>query len=295
MPYPRGTQILMATRGGGLARRGMRAASYHPYARTASRAITAYRYGKAAYPYVKGAVNFYRKRRASRVNINRAKKRRTMRRVGENIGVSSAKYAELEVPTLTPMNPQTLYQTQLLNITRQPGLASGSVLNRRMKDIINMRGIKFCLNFRCESPLGNAKAWMNVAIISPKAGLDGEASIPPDEFFRSPNGNTRDEDFNGLSMSNIDYRCCGINTDRYNVHKRQVMTLGPNSSTEGFKERYLEFYFPIKRQVRYEPGSNFPSGKNMYLVWWFSTSDGGLSASSIRYQYTIRRYFRDTP
>lgn len=294
MAYPRGTMILRATRAGPLARRGLRAASYHPYARHASRALTAYRYGRAAYPYVRSAVNMYKSRRAGRAKIsNRAKKRAAMRRVGNPVGSSSAKWDQLKVG-LTNMSPEVLNQLPLLDITKVLSTVPGSPYNRRMSDQINMRGIKFCMNFRVESAMGTAKAWMNIAVISPKTDLTSSSIIPNTEFFRHPTGDRRDIDFNDPSLNNVDYRCCGINTDRYNVHKRQVLTLGPTQSTEGFKERYLEFYMPIKRQVRYQDSSSFPEGKNMYLVWWFSTSDGGTPANSIRFQYSVKRYFRDT-
>lgn len=291
MPYPQGTMVLRATRAGPLARRGMRVASYHPYARHASRALTAYRYGKAAYPYVRSAIGAFRKRRAGRAKIsNRVKKRRAMRRVGEAIGTSSAKWDLLKVG-LTNMSPEVLNQVPLLNITKN---SSAPAYNRRVSDQVNFRGIKFCMNFRVEGAIGTAKAWMNIAIISPKAELSSASLVPNVEFFRHPTGDRRDIDFNDASLNNIDYRCCGINTDRYNVHKRQVLTLGPTTSTEGFKERYLEWYFPMKRQIRYQDASLLPEGKNMYLVWWFSTSDGGTPANSIRFQYSIKRYFRDT-
>lgn len=286
--------ILRATRGGPLARRGLRAASYHPYARHASRALTAYRYGKAAYPYVRAGVNMFRSRRAGRAKMsNRAKKRRAMRTVGNPVGSSSAKWDQLKVG-LTNMSPEVLNQLPLLEITKVLSTVPGSPYNRRMSDQINMRGIKFCMNFRVEGAIGTAKAWMNIAVISPKTDLTSSSIIPNTEFFRHPTGDRRDIDFNDSSLNNVDYRCCGINTDRYTVHKRQVLTLGPTTSTEGFKERYLEWYMPVKRQVRYQDSSSFPEGKNMYLVWWFSTSDDGTPANSIRFQYSVKRYFRDT-
>ena len=293
MVYPRGTMILRATRGGPLARRGLRAASYHPYARYASRALSAYRYGKAAYPYVRAGVNMYKSRRGGRAKFNRVKKRAAMRRVGERVGTSSAKWDQLKVG-LTNMSPQQLNQLPLLDVTKVSSTVAGNPYNRRLNDQLNFRGIKFCMNFRVEGAIGTAKAWMNIAVISPKSDLTSTSIIPNTEFFRHPTGDRRDIDFNDASLNNVDYRCCGINTDRYNVHKRQVLTMGPTTSTEGFKERYLEWYMPLKRQIRYQDSSQYPEGKNMYLVWWFSTSDAGTPANSVRFQYSVKRYFRDT-
>ena len=215
-----------------------------------------------------------------------------MRRVGEPVGSSSAKWTQLQ-QSLTAINPQTIYQVKLLNVTKTISTVSGSPYNRRLTDHVNFRGLKICLNFRVEGAIGTAKAWMNIAIISPKTDLASNSNIGNSEFFRSLTGDTRDIDFGNVGLNNLDYRCCGINTDRYNVHKREVMTLGPTTSTEGFKERYKEFYFPVKRQVRYQDTSEYPEGKNMYLVVWFSTSDGGTPASSVKWQYTIKQYFRE--
>ena len=293
MPYPRGTMVLRATRAGALARSGMRA---HPYVRYANTAVNAYRYGRAAAPYARAAINMYRARR-SRVNrgrrSNAARRRATLRRVGERVGTSSAKWDQLKV-NLTNMSPEVLNQLPLLNVAKTISTVSGNPYNRRMNDQLNFRGIKFCMNFRVEGAIGTGKAWMNIAVISPKSDLFSTSIIPNTEFFRHPTGDRRDIDFNDPSLNNVDYRCCGINTDRYNVHTRKVLTMGPTQSTEGFKERYLECYMPLKRQIRYQDSSEFPEGKNMYLVWWFSTSDGGTPANSDRFQYSVKRYFRDT-
>lgn len=284
---PQGVFALNATRGYNLASAGLRRS---PYGRALNRTLQAYRMGKVAYPYVKAAVTGIRKRR-SRALANRAKKRAAMRRVGEAVGTSSAKWDQLQVG-LTNMNPHILGQVTLLDISRT--VVSGSPYNRRMSDQVNFRGIKFCMNFRVESAIGTAKAWMNVAVISPKSDLTSTSIIPNGEFFRHPKGDRRDIDFGDASLDNLDYRCASINTDRFNIHCRKRFTLGPTTSVEGKKDRYIQWYMPLKRQIRYNDNSASPEGKNMYLVWWYSTSDGGTPAAAVRYQYSIVRYFRDT-
>lgn len=292
-PYPLGSMVLRATRGGALASGTRQLANLHPYASTIQKAYRAYQTGKAVYPVAKSAYSAARSKytssRAGRKS-NAAKKREAMRRVGDDNGTSEAKNAGVRVG-LTNMNPQQLYQDTLLDITKNA--TTSETLNRRLRDVINFRGVKICMNFRAEGAIGTTVAWMNVAVISPKSDLTASTAIPNAEFFRHPMGDRRDIDFGDASLNNLDYACCSINTDRYNVHKRHKVTVGPAGSTEGLKERYVEFYIPIDRQIRYQDSSAYPEGKNMYLVWWFSTADGGVPVASVKYQYSIKKYFRE--
>lgn len=247
-------------------------------------ALTAYEVGRLA-------PNFQRSARISKVLRNKRAKMALKRRVGERIGTSNAKWDDVRHTSLK--NPETLYQEQLLNITPNAGRAGGKY-DERMSDQVNFRGIKFCFVFRVEGAIGTAQAWMNVAVISPKANLTSSDAIPDAEFFRNPYGSSRKMDFSDVNLNNLDYRCAAINTDNYNIHMRKRLVLGPAGSTEGKKERLLEFYMPLKRQIRYASGSVYPEGKNMYLVYWFSTSDGGTPANSVKVQYTLKKYFRET-
>jgi len=266
-----------ARRGGRLVRKTMKRAPY-------ASALTAYEVGRLS-------PNFARNARISKVLRNKRQKMALKRRVGERIGSSSAKYDDERHEALK--NPEVLYQQQLLNIPVDANRAGGNY-GFRQSDQVNFRGIKFCFNFRVEGAIGTAQAWMNVAIISPKTNLTGSDAIPNNEFFRNPFGSSRKMDFNDINLNNLDYKCAAINTDNYNVHMRKRLILGPTQSTEGKKERVLEFYFPLKRQIRYSTGTVYPEGKNMYLVYWFSTSDGGTPANSVKVQFTLKRYWRDT-
>lgn len=231
------------------------------------------------------------KERPVRGPSKRKKARKTpgIDRVGERVGSSSAKWDTLS-RVYTNLDPQTLENTQLLNIVKTGG---STAYDRRLHDQLNFRGIKFCWNFRAEGALGTAKAFMNVAVISPK-DLASNTPIPNLDFFRDPTGNDRAIDFGDAALLSLDYYCSAINTDKYIVHKRHKFEIGPSGSTEGRKEKFLEFYLPVNRQIRYESGTNFPEGRNMYVVWWFSTSDGGTPAASVRYSYRITRYFKET-
>lgn len=210
-------------------------------------------------------------------------------RVGERVGTSSSKWDSLNLD-YTNMSPLTLQQLQLLNITKTAG---SDAYDRRLHDQFNFRGIKVCMNFRAEGALGTAKAHMNVAIISPKSELFSSNNIPSGDFFRDPSGASRSADFGDPALLDLDYHCSAINTDKYNVHKRMKFEIGPSGSTEGNKEKFIDFYVPVKRQIRYGD-TIYPEGKNMYLIWWYSASDGGAPANAVRFSYRVTRYFKET-
>jgi len=214
---------------------------------------------------------------------------RGMDRIGEPVGSSTAKWDTLDV-NYTNMSPQTLNQIALLNVTKQ---STNLNYDKRLKDQLNFRGIKVCMNFRCEGALGTAKAMMNVAVISPK-DQNALGAIVNDDFFRDPSGLQRSAQFGSPALKQLDYYCSAINTDKYIVHKHKRMIIGPSNSTEGHKEKYISFYLPVKRQIRYKQNNSEPEGKNMFLVWWFSASDGGTPADSVRFSYRVTRYFKET-
>lgn len=231
-----------------------------------------------------------RQRQAARQFVNSRRKQMLKNRIGERVGTGTAKYSEVQAG-FANNDPETLYQVPLLNISKS---TTGSEnLNKRERDLVNFRGIKICMNFRVEGAIGTAKAWMNIAILSPKANYTSSDTLAAPEFFRNPAGTDRDISFTDPTLTNLDYRCLNINSDAYNIHKRRRFLLGPTQSTEGKKDRLIEFYYPLKRQIRYDAGSVYPEGKNMYLVWWYSTSDGGTPAGAVRCQYSLRKYFRE--
>lgn len=230
------------------------------------------------------------KGRSSYKAKNRKDKVRNMDKLGDPVGSSSAKWDTLNIG-YTNLDPEDLQQLQLLNIVKFGG---STAYDRRLHDQLNFRGIKVCMNFRAEGALGTAKAMMNVAVISPKSDLVSASPIPNNDFFRNPTGDDRGIAFGDLALDSLDYYCSAINTDKYTVHKRMKFMVGPSGSTEGHKEKFIDFYVPLKRQIRYESGTAFPEGRNLYLVWWFNASDGGTPAASVRFSYRVTRYFKET-
>jgi hypothetical protein len=220
-------------------------------------------------------------------------------RIGERPGTSNAKH-ETNEAELVAMNAKTLYQFRLLDLARKTaGTSDADNLDRRIMDVVNMRGIKFCRHFTLVTNAYSAvqddyKLYLNVAIISPKAGLDDAETIPNTNFFRN-DGSDRAVDFNEVTLTALDYKCNPINTDLYNVHEHKRYIIGPFSSTgANTKELHIEKWMPLKRQIRYANASPYPEGKNMYMLYWFVPSNNAPTTSQLYYSHKYIKYFRET-
>lgn len=238
-------------------------------------------------PFARMAFRAFRGRRKRRPS-NRVRKRQVRQRIGERVGTSNAKNNLSEV--IANINTRTLYDEPLLNVTR------GDAINERKRDVVNFRGIKFCMSLVNKAATANGQnMYFNYAIVSPKAD-DTKLALPLAEFFRGT-GAQRHQAFDN-ALSSLDFRCLPINTDKYNVHKHKRLQLGPYSSAEGKNTRTWEFYMPLNRQIRYENGTtDVPAGKQMFLCYWCDyqdTNPGGVPVTNVAdFQLRILKYFKE--
>lgn len=220
---------------------------------------------------------------------NRAAKRTVRRRVGEPVNKSNAKANQDE--NYVGLNTKTLYQQPLLDI---PSTTDSSSTTQRLRDKVNFRGIKFCINWlHTSDAIVDWRLHCHIAIISPKNG--GSPSV--NQFFRSQGSTTsRAVDFS-TALSGMDLACNPINPDQYNIHKHKRFTLAPTQSNGNGKERMHTFYMPLNRSITYDVGISSPLGKNMFLVYWCSYADelGGAAAraSAAVTQVRLVKYFRE--
>lgn len=271
----------------GLARRATYA---HPYGRYVRTGMRMYNTGRAFAPYARTAIRAfrgYRKRKRS----NAARKRVLRRRVGESIGTGNAKSDTLRVDN--NLDTRTLYSHPLLNVVK------GNSINERERDIVNFRGIKFCMSIMNKIPTTIAQngeqLYFNYAILSGKAE-EAKLGLPVVNFFRSMETGLRGQNF-AIDLSALDFHCLPINTDLYNVHMHKRLKIGPYSSTEGKNTRTFEWYTPLKRQIRYNGASEFPVGKQMFLVYWCDMQGVPQLAPAIvnqvDLQLKILKYFKE--
>lgn len=244
-------------------------------------------------PYARPALRVGRAVYKTARSRNRKRKRQTMNRVGDRVGTSTAKKAATQVGTI--ISTKQLYQLQLLNLTKMNPAGDTAITTQRRLDVVNFRGIKFCIHFR--NLLSSTPLHVHVAVVSPKAADGSLATLPLDEFFRS-NGETNDRSVTfSTALSGMDMRCLPINTDKYLVHKHKRMIVAPNTSTEGRASRYMEWYMKVHRQIRYKNDTDDPEGKNMYLLVWCTNAEetGGAAGIGTALKYDVRlvKYFRN--
>lgn len=263
-----------------------RATRAHPYARYATTALRMYNTGRAAAPFARAAISRYRKARS-----NRRRKLVLRRQLGERVGTGVSKAVEQE-EIETALATKTLSQYPILNLTKGTSAESTSV---RLRDAVNFRGIKFCINWRnyAAAPWDDPKLYCHIAIVSPK---DDAGTVPTDNFFRS-NGDsvTRSTDFTN-ARTGMDMYCLPINTDLYRVHKHKRFGLNASKEPLG-REKWTEFYMPMKRQIRYKNNSDAPTGANMYLLQWCSFAQettGSVPITAAAYiNVRMVKYFRE--
>lgn len=226
----------------------------------------------------------YRRPRKKRTPASRARRGG----VGERPGTSNAKRFESVNHDVAFKSTRTLY-SHVLNDTPQ-----GLALDERQRQIINLRGLKICMDV---SNSNNRPTHFNWAIVSPKNQSDTNLTS---RFFRG-NGTTRSIDF-GVNLQSAEFSCNPINADKYVVLTHQRHLLGvPKNSNQDFadtRQSYLRVdrYIKIGRQFRF--AGNGDNYDKLLLVYWF---DGMLNAGgqlaipqAVQMSLNCVSYFRDT-
>lgn len=232
------------------------------------------------------------KRRYKRARGRASKRARfSVTKVGERVGTSSAKKVVQDYDTvaLTP-NTRVLNIDNITSITKEAG---GGEIDRRQRDVANLRGVKFCWEVR---NLGTVPLYFNWCILIPK----GDDSIGTTDFFRDF-GTSRGIAF-GTALTSNDFHCRPINSDKYVVVQHKRYRLAPNGNVNysaGSSNSYmnLDRYVKLKRQFRFDTGFASPQGKNIFVVYWFDQflSPGGTAPAAGQVNINRRNilYFRE--
>ena len=281
-----------------------RAVASHPYYRYGGMAYRAFNTGRAFAPYASAAIRAWKSRgsfKKRKKAANTSKRKRFRRSIGERIGSGNAKRTE------TSDSAANLRQGQLASKALIDVLHStNNFLTTRDRNLINYRGVKICMWLKNKLASGDP-LYLNVAVVSPKT-LPGETTVlPATDFFRSSFNNNRARDM-GISINFMDLHCMPINSDLYKIymHKRLRIpgiynaldstppTSAPQANLGMAGEKWLEFYVPIKRQVRFtDQNSRYPSGNNVYLAWWVSSSQNTTNVDLAEYRLRWVQYFKE--
>lgn len=238
--------------------------------------------------------------------------------IGERIGSSSCK-KEIVQHTGTPVNckENTLYHVNMCYIKAMRDDDDKLRQDKRIKEIINVRGFKFCMTLA--SVIEGKPVQVNMALISPKKNgklydqlhtnqyTHGSKTNVP-KFFRDSDGVGRATDFD-FKSSSLFLHCASLNTDEINVLFHRKFTLAPKvestgDSAEGSKSyKQLNFYVPLKRQIRFDHDEaadgdtdldwGHTSQSDVYLVYWFTRllTTGPNQTSGLKNVVEVQREF----
>lgn len=168
----------------------------------------------------------------------------------------------------------------------------GANIDQRDRQMIHLKGLKLCMEFRCLSPVAAGQQLLcNMALIASK--VEPTAQTVDDTFFFRANNDNRARAFGDISSS-IDKHCSPINTDRFTVFFHKRFVLGAPSSDDLPNYTMVDKYVPIKRQIRFN-SQNQPTHR-LFVVWWFviSTSNTLTPTTGVcSTQWNHLAYFRN--
>lgn len=255
-------------------------------ARTIGRAYRYYR----RYKRKRGTYN-------GRINMSmRGKKRARFSRkmIGMPGGSTSAKSALINNATAIVRQSRQLYGLDLVT------LQQGVNIQQRLRQHTKISGWKICMEIRCTL---NTPVYLNVAVIAPKAnGSAGGNQLDPTNFFRN-NTDARSMDFSNARTA-LEFHCCPINSDDYTIlkHKRYVLNTVNQPTTAWSKQSgsswfNIDWWVPLKRQVRYIPGeSTTATDGRVWLAYWYDVwhSPTGTTAVNVATEsLRVITYFRE--
>jgi len=227
--------------------------------------------------------------------VRRAYKRRktnnfSRRNIGEPVGTGTTKRAATDSADNILRDTRTLYVHGITDIEE------GTELDARQRRIVNLRGFKVCLEVKS---IGPSPLYVNIAILAPKAGA---SVITESDFFRSSQATDRARNFADDLNSN-EFHCLPINADRFTIlkHKRYRLIPGGTEtgsvSQQGLSYMNVDWYIPLKRQLRYDSGVGQPEAGGVSLVYWFDQfGTTGGTAGQIGVAQMSRRvvtYFKE--
>jgi len=221
----------------------------------------------------------------------RRKKAFSPRNFGERVGTSTAKRAVTDDTQVITRDTRTLYNHSALDIP------FGTALNQRERNIANVRGIKVCMEVKS---LSNEPLYINVAMLAPK---DGVNAVDTNNFFRSSDDTARARDFD-INLNSNEFHCLAINTDKYTILKHKRMRLIPQGagttttvSLTGYSYMNLNWWIPLKRQIRWNAGTNQPVSGEVQLVYWADQFHTPTGTTPVIGEFSVMRrcvaYFKE--
>lgn len=209
--------------------------------------------------------------------------------VGQRVGEGTTKNEQTASESLITKQSNSLQVYDMCKI------ALGQGINERERFIVNLRGFK--IKYLCRN-IDTRPICLNWAIV---AGRSKNVILDTD-LFRSAGGSVR---ASGISDGNgFQNTLADINTDEYVCmkHKRVFLSEGNdpttkwNTNAKKSSWSMREFYFPLKRQLRYADNTTTSCTEKVFFIFWLTILDDITNATPTnvaQWSLQIKAYFKE--
>jgi len=213
----------------------------------------------------------FAKRRMRRRRLPSRKRKRSeifsKGRIGQKIGTSVPKVYRTNYSDNSALATRTLYGSVINDVPH----SANNDINERQRNVVNCRGFNVYVQIKNTTSIAET---FNLALVVPRFCQETtEGTLPTLDFFRDPTTDTRGVDF-ASALPNIAFSKFGINPDKYIVlkHKRYLLnagvTGGSTTDEDGKNYRNIEWYVPLKRQLRYRDVAFDDMYQHVWVVYW---------------------------
>lgn len=189
---------------------------------------------------------------------------------------------------------------QQLHITPCIAIQSGTDINQRMRNTVNLSGIR--IQFACRN-ISNSPIFLNWAVICARNNGVSNLLQTQSEFFRDYNS-TRAWNANDSSKFGLEWSNASINPDMFHVLRRGKFLLAgyPSSTSYTYNvkdsHKEMDIYVKIGRQVNFQDDSDVTGLpiEQVWFVYWGATplSAAGYATSNQFSEITkVIQYYRE--
>lgn len=258
------------------------------YRKAATASLARYA-GRATMRFAPRAAALYYGYRGAKSMLRTARKR-----IGEPVGTGGSKRIVVSQSDPNTNNTRTLVTHALLDIPQ------GTDIDERERRLANVRGFKICMEVK---NLENEPLYFNIAVLNLKSGAGSSSGqINNIDFFRASEGPSRARDF-ANDLNGMEFHCLPINTDRYNIlrHKRYRLVPpvgGTTVSHSGFSYMNVDWYIPLKRQIRWDAATaTSPESGECWVVYWADKFSALAGSTPVTNAFSVTHrmvtYFRE--
>lgn len=229
-----------------------------------------------------------------RIKGKRAKIR-ARRKIGEPIGLSTAKY-NLCVNYFGSLRDSNTLHNDNINL-----LLRGDEINQRERNIINLRGWKIDMTIFNQTA---SPQIVNVAILQ---NTNNDGGPQNSNFFKAEGDTTERAVDADSTISVLKWAHGIINRELYNVLMHKRFMIGPNALFSDFDSgavmhswKNFKRYVPLKRQISYDTAGNEPMSNDVHICWWTTLIKNqvtpGVSTPTVNavlFNMQVRQVFRD--